>query len=76
MSYDDDRDYPLSDRIRLSDLLPFRRRRAAEESRPAPEPDNQEYRCPGRTNEGKRCRRTKLGDPDFVCHDHAYRRWP
>ena len=83
MVYDDDRDNPLSDRPRLTDRLwsnpPARSRGNSRKSSVGKEPSTTVYRCSGRTEDGKRCKRKKRGEPDFVCFDHAgkkkARRW-
>lgn len=75
MVYDDDRDGPITERTRATDRRwpswpKGKKRTATRTSGTGQSSSNTAYRCSGVTEDGKRCKRTKRGEPDFVCHDH------
>ncbi|GHG14422.1 hypothetical protein GCM10017567_35320 [Amycolatopsis bullii] len=70
MVYDDDRDNPLTERVRASDRRWPWSKETAQASGTPQASSNRVYRCTGVTEDGTRCKRTKRGEPGFVCHDH------
>lgn len=70
MVYDDDRDAPLTERIRRSDI--GRKHPQGRTVGTAQTPATTTYRCSGTTADGTPCRRTKLGEPGYLCHDHIH----
>lgn len=69
MVYDDDRDNPITRRLR-------RWLRPASPS-PPPSPHSEGpvlYQCGAATGDGSPCRRTKYDEPGYRCHDHLGRR--
>lgn len=79
MVHDDDRDNPITERGRFPSRrrasIVGRHRGGSRNSELGQESPNKVYRCPGRTANNLRCKRTKRGEPGFVCHDHIGRRW-